>query len=60
MFLHCAVIYFCTFPDSEFHVAIMGPTWVLSAPGGPHVGPMNLAIRVDPYEYKAMLYQGKI
>ena len=24
----------------------MGPTWVLSAPGGPHVGPMNLAIRV--------------
>ena len=24
----------------------MGPTWALSAPGGPHVGPMNLAIRV--------------
>ena len=23
----------------------MGPTWVLSAPYGPHVGPMNLAIR---------------
>ena len=23
----------------------MGPTWVLSAPGGLHVGPMNLAIR---------------
>ena len=23
----------------------MGPTWVVSAPGGPHVGPMNLAIR---------------
>ena len=23
----------------------MGPTWVLSAPGGPHEGPMNLAIR---------------
>ena len=23
----------------------MGPTWVLSAPVGPHVGPMNLAIR---------------
>ena len=22
------------------------PTWVLSAPDGPHVGPMNLAIRV--------------
>ena len=24
----------------------MGPTWVLSAPGGPHVSPMNIAIRV--------------
>ena len=24
----------------------MGPTWVLSAPDGPHVGPMNLAIRI--------------
>ena len=23
----------------------MGPTWVLSAPDGPHVAPMNLAIR---------------
>ena len=26
----------------------MGLTWVLSAPGGPHVGPMNLVIR-DAY-----------
>ena len=26
----------------------MGPTWVLSAPDGPHFGPMNLAIR-DSY-----------
>ena len=25
----------------------MGPTWGLSAPDGPHVGPMNLAIRVS-------------
>ena len=24
----------------------MGPTWVLSAPDGPHAGPMHLAIRV--------------
>ena len=23
----------------------MGPSWVLSAPDGPHIGPMNLAIR---------------
>ena len=35
-----------TFPDSKVHVANIGPTWVLSAPGGPHVCPMNLAIRV--------------
>ena len=25
--------------------ANMGPTWVLSAPDGPHVGPMNVAMR---------------
>ena len=33
------------FPDSNVNVANMGPTWILSAPGGPHVGPMNFAIR---------------
>ena len=27
-------------------MANMGPTWVLSSPGGPHIGPMNLTIRV--------------
>ena len=31
-------------PDSKVHGANMGPTWVLLAPDGPHVGPMNLAI----------------
>ena len=30
--------------DSKDHGANMGPIWVLSAPDGPHVGPMNLAI----------------
>ena len=34
------------YPDSKVHVANMGPTWVLSAPGGLHVGPINLVIRV--------------
>ena len=34
------------FPDSKVHGANMGPTWVLSAPDGPHVVPMNLAVRV--------------
>ena len=32
-------------PDRKVHGANMGPTWVLSAPDGPHVGPMNFAIR---------------
>ena len=32
-------------PDSKVHGANMGPTCVLSAPDGPHGGPMNLAIR---------------
>ena len=35
-------------PDSKVHGANMGPTWVLLAPDGPHVGPMNLAIRDGP------------
>ena len=35
------------FPDRKVDEAIMGPTWVLSAPDGPHVGPMNIAIRVN-------------
>ena len=30
----------------------MGPTWVLSAPEGPHVGPMNIAIRGSIMPYK--------
>ena len=36
--------------DSKDHGVNMGPTWVLSAPGGPQVGPMNLAIR-DAFVY---------
>ena len=32
-------------PDNKVPGANMGPTWVLSAPDGPHVGPMNLVIR---------------
>ena len=41
----CFILNF--FPDNKVHGANMGPTWVLSAPDGPHVGPINLAIRVD-------------
>ena len=34
------------FPDCKVRGACMGPTWDRQDPGGPHVGPMNLAIRV--------------
>ena len=43
-----------TSPDSKVHGANMGPTCVLSAPDGPHVGHMNLAIR--QYTVYAMTY----
>ena len=44
-------------PDSTVHGASIGPTWVLSAPGGPHVGPVNLATR-DVYilEWNAVVW----
>ena len=32
-------------PESKVYGANMGPTWVLSAPDGSHVGPLNFAIR---------------
>ena len=31
-------------PDSKVHGANVGPIWGRQDPGGPHVGPMNLAI----------------
>ena len=54
-------------PDSKVHGANMGPTWVLSAPEGPHVGPMNLSIRAkfinDDYVWNSasilLMYQIK-
>ena len=36
-------------PDIKVHGANMGPTWVLSAPDGPHIGPMNFDIRGAPF-----------
>ena len=32
-------------PDSKVHGANMGPIWGRQDPGGPHVGPMNFAVR---------------
>ena len=43
--LHCQWAYIWNSPDSKVNGFNMGPTWVLSVPGRPHVGPMNLAIR---------------
>ena len=34
-----------TNPHSKVYGTTMGPTWVLTTPDGPHIGPMNLAIR---------------
>ena len=31
-------------PDSKAHGANLGPIWGRQDPGGPHVGPINLAI----------------
>ena len=31
-------------PDSKVYGASMGPIWGRQDPGGPHVGPMNIAI----------------
>ena len=47
-------------PDSKVHGAYLGPTRVLSAPDGPHVGLMNLAIRghfqINFLEWKCMIF----
>ena len=34
------------YPDCKVYGANMGPTWGRQDPGGPHGGPMNLAIWV--------------
>ena len=44
------------YPDSKVHGVYMGPTWVLSAPYGPHVSPMNLAIRVSNHGVSVQEY----
>ena len=43
------VISISGYPDSKVHGANMGPIWALSAPDGPHVGLMKLAIRVSTF-----------
>ena len=43
------------YPDSKVHRANMGPIWVLLAPDGPHVGSMNLAIRVLVHDVRTSI-----
>ena len=43
----------CDMPNNKVRGLNMGLAWVLSAPDGPHVGPMNLAIRDDMKNYKS-------
>ena len=45
------IISFYHYPDSKVHGANMGLIWGRQDPGGPHVGPMNLAIWVLIYYY---------
>ena len=46
-----------TSTDSKVHVANMGPTWVLLAPGRPHVGPMNPAVRKPTITHTTTIYK---
>ena len=39
-----SLIHIWRIPDSKIHGANMGPIWGRQDSGGPHVGPMNLAI----------------
>ena len=48
--IHICAGYSHTYLDSKVHGANMGPTWVLSAPDGPHVGPMNLTIKQSSWD----------
>ena len=46
-------------PDSKVHGVNMGPIWGQQDPGGPHVGPMNIAIwdlTVKKYREKLPLF----
>ena len=42
--------------DSKFLGANMGPIWGRQDPGGPHVGPMNIAIWVVSQPWQSYIY----
>ena len=39
------------YPHNKVHGANMGPTWVLSVPDGPHVGPLNFELSYQMYTW---------
>ena len=41
---YTTIVYVDIIPDSKVHGANMEPIWGRQDPGGPHVGPMNLAL----------------
>ena len=51
---HDLFVVIVNIPDGKVHGVNMGPTWVLSVPDGPHVGPMNLAIRDTLHHWKTL------
>ena len=44
----------CKCTDSKVYGANMGPAWDRRNPGGPHVGPINLAILVNPLQIASL------
>ena len=48
---------YCVFPGNKIYGANMGPIWGRQDPGGPHIGPMNLAIWVILESYKDAVLQ---
>ena len=59
-FIHTLTASAISYPDSKVHGANMGPAWVLSAPDGPHVGPMNLGRFVHVFLLSQLISPNKV
>ena len=44
--MQTSLVEYLSSSDNNVHGAYMGPSWGRQDPGGPHVGPMNLAIKL--------------
>ena len=49
------LVFLCC-PDGKVHEAYMGPTWGQQDPDGPHIGPMNLVIRVGSHKHPNLFH----